>query len=284
MALLRLIKDCLYNNVIVTKRDIYYKDVKLFKTPEKVEWAIAKICRGLKADRHQLNVISSPKGLIYGEIKLFMNSGEIITVAKDKTQGPVMIPTTLCELQFVRLINNLVDTVIIVEKEAVFRELYENLTENVILITGKGYPDIATRRLLNCIQTIYPQVNFYGLVDSDPHGIEILSIYRNGSKRATDNNENLICPALQYLGVSLLDYERGWIDYGPHDYKKALSLLKKERVHCSYYSRELLRELQLGVFIGKKAEMNVLGTETKEKNPLAQYVLNKLFGQIKQTN
>ena len=41
---------------------------------------------------------------------------------------------------------------------------------------------MATRKLLKCISTQFPDTPVLGLMDNDPYGLEILSIYKFGSK------------------------------------------------------------------------------------------------------
>lgn len=48
-----------------------------------------------------------------------------------------------------------------------------------IIVTGKGYPDFATRLLVKEIQSL--EIPILGLFDSDPHGLEILTSYAVGS-------------------------------------------------------------------------------------------------------
>lgn len=47
-------------------------------------------------------------------------------------------------------------------------------------LQGKGFPDNATRLLLQDIYNIY-QLPIFILVDGDPHGIEIMAVYKYGS-------------------------------------------------------------------------------------------------------
>lgn len=223
IKVLQLIRDCLMNNVVVTNRDIYYRDVTLFESQRKANSIVDSICRAFDVDRVSLNIVASAKGLVYGNLKLFTGNGEVIHISRQ--DGPVLIPTSH-DLEFVRICDEGIKYVLIAEKEAVFNELWNNIS-NAILITGKGYPDFATRRLLNCLSGSYPQLPFLGIVDSDPHGIRILGVYRFGSSSTPNENKSLVCPGLNYLGVSLLDYEQGWTDYTEQDYKTAFPCSKK---------------------------------------------------------
>lgn len=48
------------------------------------------------------------------------------------------------------------------------------------LLQAKGYPDVSTRLLLKKISD-WTHVPIYGLMDADPHGIEIFCVYKFGS-------------------------------------------------------------------------------------------------------
>lgn len=81
---------------------------------------------------------------------------------------------------------------------------------------GKGYPDLSTVQLLRRLADQFPRARIYALVDADPHGIGILSVYAYGSK-ANRNSEQYAGLALgdriQYLGVKATEwsqYARPW--------------------------------------------------------------------------
>ena len=75
--------------------------------------------------------------------------------------------------------------ILVVEKDSTFQKLIDDDVQHFIgpciLITAKGYPDVATRRFLCrlCDQLGLPPL---ALVDADPHGIAIMAVYRFGSQ------------------------------------------------------------------------------------------------------
>ncbi|KAA8909420.1 hypothetical protein TRICI_004487 [Trichomonascus ciferrii] len=266
IKVLCLVRDCLKNNVVVTNRDIYYRDVVLFESQRKANSIVDSVCRMLNVDRVSLNVVAAAKGLVHGNLKLCTASGDVVHIST--LDGPVLIPSAH-DLEFARICDEDTKFVLIVEKEAVFNELCNNVA-NAVLITGKGYPDIATRRLVSCLSRSHPQIPFLAAVDSDPHGIRILGVYRFGSNRTPNHNHNLICPELRHIGVSLFDYEQGWVEYNEQDYRTAFSLLKTDWIQLP----EMLdcrREIHRGLFLGKKAEMNVISNSSS----LSTYINHK---------
>jgi meiotic recombination protein SPO11 len=69
--------------------------------------------------------------------------------------------------------------VILVEKEAAYMRLAEDRFYQkypCIIITGKGQPDVATRLFLRKV-TDELKIPVFALVDSDPYGLKILSVY-----------------------------------------------------------------------------------------------------------
>ncbi|KAJ4306620.1 endodeoxyribonuclease [Collariella sp. IMI 366227] len=69
-----------------------------------------------------------------------------------------------------------------------------------ILVTAKGFPDLATRRFLSMIHSVKPELKVFALVDFDPHGVAIMRTYKYGSRRL-DHEENATIPSLRWLGI-----------------------------------------------------------------------------------
>ncbi|KAJ9640091.1 endodeoxyribonuclease [Coniosporium tulheliwenetii] len=104
-----------------------------------------------------------------------------------------------------------VSWILVVEKEATFRSLassnfWDTLVSSGIMITAKGYPDVATRTFLRAISTPSPQNGFrcapvYALMDYDPDGIAIMSTYKYGSFALAHENTKLVVPQMGWLGI-----------------------------------------------------------------------------------
>lgn len=67
---------------------------------------------------------------------------------------------------------------------------------------GKGYADLATLEFLSLVHSARPPMPILGVVDCDPHGIEIMRTYKYGSQRLS-HEENARVPGLQWLGVKM---------------------------------------------------------------------------------
>jgi meiotic recombination protein SPO11 len=76
-----------------------------------------------------------------------------------------------------------------------------------IIITAKGQPDIATRMFLKRLKEEL-KIPVLGLVDSDPYGLKILSVYMSGSKNMSYDSSSLTTPDIKWLGLRPSDLVR----------------------------------------------------------------------------
>ena len=93
--------------------------------------------------------------------------------------------------------------IIVIEKEGVYNRLSEDrFFERVpcILVTGKGFPDLATRAL---VSTLYRQFGLpvYGICDCNPYGVSVLWTYYKGSTRLGVDGEDRYSVPIQWLGL-----------------------------------------------------------------------------------
>lgn len=153
---------------------------------------------------------------------------------------------------------------------------------SVLLVTGKGFPDLVCRQFLNCLSQSNPSLPFYALVDSDPDGIAIFLNYKYGTRNQQRNGTCYPIPKIKYIGVSLNDYSNDlslpiddetlygsqnagfngfpdptstWMQLSFRDLKMAFHLIQDPRIRLKE-NKAILRELQMSLFLGKKAEMN----------------------------
>ena len=93
--------------------------------------------------------------------------------------------------------------ILVIEKEGVYNRLSEDrLYERYpcILVTGKGFPDLATRSL---VYTLHHELNLpvYGIADCNPYGVLVLQTYQYGSlSRGVDGGSRYSVP-IQWLGL-----------------------------------------------------------------------------------
>ncbi|CAI0437491.1 unnamed protein product [Linum tenue] len=179
-----------------SKRDIYYMHPSVFSEQSVVDRAINDICIILQCSRHNLNVVSVGNGLVMGWLR-FVEAGRKfdcinspsstfpvpVYVEKVRSICTINLYATIVFQKAVPYIVSVAKYILIVEKESVFQRLANNHfcdTNRCIVITGRGYPDIPTRRFLRLLIEKL-RLPVYCLVDCDPYGFDILTTYRFGS-------------------------------------------------------------------------------------------------------
>ncbi|KAF7114414.1 hypothetical protein RHSIM_RhsimUnG0086200 [Rhododendron simsii] len=99
--------------------------------------------------------------------------------------------------------------IILVEKYTVFHQFCQDRFFDkipCILITGCGQPDVSIRMFLRllCLETNLPVL---GLMDCDPYGLKILSVYKYGSIDMAYDSNHLTTPGILWLGLRPSDLE-----------------------------------------------------------------------------
>lgn len=239
-----------------TKRELYYTDVELFKSTENIDSIINDLCSILVINRFELPIFPSAKGLFCGNLSLYNEKGNQLNIKSTSYSFNKINLITyeyLTENFSVQIDNNINVFVLIVEKETLFFNLIENTDfissfPNVILITGKGYPDYMTKVF---IKKLYEQIKhrmipFFYFGDNDPHGIEIFLNYLYGSKQSSRENESIAINCIKWIGLTNETIEKvsdskmiidsdannenvtGLIKLSPKDIKKIQTLKQRE--------------------------------------------------------
>ncbi|CAG8632205.1 13749_t:CDS:2 [Rhizophagus irregularis] len=86
IRILDICHELLIQNVTATKRDIYYKDVKLFGNSQTVDLVIDELACFFQIPRSCLNVIASAKGLVAGSLKIIQKDRSILDCSKTSCQ------------------------------------------------------------------------------------------------------------------------------------------------------------------------------------------------------
>ncbi|KAG8229441.1 hypothetical protein J437_LFUL010792, partial [Ladona fulva] len=181
-----------------TKRELFYQCLGTLKTlqypPSQniVDNAMQDVGLLLNCPPRILGVLPSSHGLVAGQLSVSsskMNEetcDPIIVLDTHSSMNECFpIPGEIASLSSNDLIvKSAAQLIIIVEKDAAFQKLLESGAlerfDPCIMLTGRGYPDTATRRLVHLIWKSL-DVPILALVDGDPHGIEIMCVYRFGS-------------------------------------------------------------------------------------------------------
>jgi meiotic recombination protein SPO11 len=200
---LQLVHEVLSKGIHITKRDLFYTDVKLFKDQLDSDAVLDDVACMVGCTRTSLHVVASDKGLVVGRIQ-YRESGDLIDCTRMGVGGKAIPPY----IDKISDIQSDAQFIILVEKEAAYMRLAEDRFYNkypCIVITGKGQPDVATRLFLRKVKD---QLNIpvLALVDSDPYGLKILSVYCSGSKQMSYDSCHLTTTDIKWLGVWSLDF------------------------------------------------------------------------------
>ncbi|XP_040132478.1 meiotic recombination protein SPO11 isoform X6 [Ictidomys tridecemlineatus] len=206
LKILSMIYKLVQSNTYATKRDIYYTDSQLFGTQTVVDDIINDISCMLRVPRRSLHILSTSKGLIAGNLRYIEEDGTKVHCPCGTTA--VAVPSNI---QGIRNLITDAKFLLIVEKDATFQRLLDddfcNKMSPCIMVTGKGVPDLNTRLLVKKLWDSF-HIPVFTLVDADPHGIEIMCIYKYGSRSMSFEAHNLTVPAMRWLGLLPSDIKR----------------------------------------------------------------------------
>ena len=117
----------------------------------------------------------------------------------------------------------------------------------------------------HCHLSFFPtlQIPVVALVDSDPYGLKILSVYGSGSKNMSYDSASLTTPDIKWLGVRPSDLERYKIPQQcrlkmtPHDMKTGKEMLEEAFIQKN---PAWMEELQIMISSKEKAEIQSLSS------------------------
>ncbi|KAK4656813.1 endodeoxyribonuclease [Podospora pseudocomata] len=211
LCIIELSHEALLSGMLITKRNIYYQSPDLFGSQAAVDVMVDNLAFTLGVGRGDLNIVATAKGLISGPIMLISRDGSVIDCGLSHSTG-ILLPST-SEIRSIGFHE--VQWILVIEKEATFRTLAaaqyakNSRAGHGILITAKGFPDLATRRFLSVVHSMRPSLVIFGLADFDPDGISIVRTYQNGSRRLEHENEATV-PSLCWLGIKSRDLLSSW--------------------------------------------------------------------------
>jgi meiotic recombination protein SPO11 len=122
--------------------------------------------------------VASEKGVVVGRLT-FREDGDHIDCRRMGVGGKAIPPN----IDKVDAIASDATFILLVEKDAAFMRLAEDRFYNTypcIIVTAKGQPDVATRLFLKKLKQEL-RIPVLALVDSDPYGLKILSVYMKGA-------------------------------------------------------------------------------------------------------
>ncbi|NWV05423.1 SPO11 protein, partial [Ptilonorhynchus violaceus] len=279
LKILSMIYKMVQSNTYATKRDIYYSDTLLFGTQSVVDQIINDISCMLKIPRRNLHVLSTTKGFVAGNLSY---------TEEDGTKVNCTCSATVCIINHNHLntkdLTSHAKFILIVEKDATFQRLLDddffNKVSPCIMITGRGIPDLNTRLLVRKLWDSF-QIPIFTLMDADPHGVEIMCVYKYGSVSMSFEAHHLTVPSIKWLGLLPSDLERlnickdALIPFTKQDQNKLASIQKRPYIACQPLWK---KELEIMAASKLKAEIQVL-TSLSSDYLSRVYLPNKLqFG------
>ncbi|KRY29539.1 Carboxypeptidase B [Trichinella spiralis] len=247
----------LRNSQYCTKRNLYYKHRYLFRSEGDLDRAIKAICKIFVTPRYKFNILSSPKGLVLGDLVFQLGNTEIVDCNSIST-----IPTRSDEFQ---VLTTSATFILIVEKDSIFEKLAmekaNSVLRSAILVTAKGYPDFPTRLFLRKLYD-YLKLPMFALMDADPCGIEIFLTYKYGPMNVSyESGVNVLLPWMKWIGVypseisslNLSDTQK--LMLGIRERKLIYSLLNRFEASGDHFLISQLHELNK---IGCKVEIEAI--------------------------
>ncbi|CEH17130.1 meiotic recombination protein spo11 [Ceraceosorus bombacis] len=276
LTILASMQAAITERATVSRRAVYYENPALFGTQARVDELVRELCSALSAPAWTLGIAAASKGLWAGNLSVVYSDfttlrGHHPAATSDGNDSTQLSVTTkehlIGNVESIVKLSTSAGWICVVEKEAVFRSLLADssyLREYGIegsgaVITGKGYPDVATRSFLKLLSTSFPSIPLFLLVDSDPFGLDIARIYRFGSISPEPGDvESLALPQIRLLQNSrpLGEYDNSQssvLQLTCRDRNKARSLLRLSGHR--QLPEEWRTSLSLMIWTGKKAEL-----------------------------
>lgn len=232
--------------------------------------------------REDLNLIATPNGVVAGPMVVEDKTGDILDYTKMGSAGGAVPPIVEDDFFHIKEMN--ADYILVVEKYAVWNLLNQEKywkKNNCLLLTGKGQPARAERRLLSRFSAEY-DIPIYVFTDMDPWGYYIYSVYKYGSISLAFFSEKAACPKAKFLGLSVKDVmdfdmpRSSWIKLNDEDNKR----IEEITAYPWFKSDKWQQELADLKKFGYKIEQDALVTKSIEftsNNYLPAKISNKAF-------
>lgn len=260
MRILEIIHELLVKDLHATKREVYYTDVKLFNEQKVSDKSIEDAAIMLYTTRNSTHIVATANGTCIGRLRI-RDKNDIIDLEGLGSGGWKISPF----LDNIEIIESDAEFILAIEKEAAMMRFAEDRFWRkypCILLTAGGVGDIATRMFL---KRLSKELNLpvFSLVDSDPYGHYIHSVYLRGSKRLSYESPFLATPDIKLLGVLTRDLdtykipEVARLKLEKVDVKRIKDLLNEDFVKKN---RAWEEDLKLSLKKNVKAEIQALST------------------------
>ncbi|XP_049875166.1 meiotic recombination protein SPO11 [Pectinophora gossypiella] len=253
------VHELLTKNLAVTRRELFYQNVSRLRNQANLDVAVRDVCCLLETPPWSLGIVATAKGLIAGPLTMHNRDGSIVDCM---ASGGTLIPQ---DINGIKEFRSTAKYILVVEKDAIFQKLLDEgaliRLGPVIIMTGKGYPDVCTRQLL-CRLCSELRLRALALVDADPHGFEIFLTYKYGSLAQSHLSTTLACSSLSLLGarhhdVMTLAPTEARLHLTELDKRKLNSLIRRPYLETSSGTR-IKEELSTMLSSAVKAEIEAV--------------------------
>jgi meiotic recombination protein SPO11 len=260
MRVLEVVAELLSEDLHATKREVFYTDVNLFGDQKNSDKSIEDIATMLYTSRNSTHVVAAPRGSCVGRLRI-RDRTDIIDLEAQGSGGWTISPF----LDQIEILESDAEFILVIEKNAAMMRLAEDRFWRkypCILITAQGVGNVATRMFL---KRLNKELNLptFTLVDSDPYGHYIHSVYLRGSKRLSYESPFLATPNIKLLGVLTRDLDKykipkvARIRMNKQDEKRTKDLLNEDFVKKN---KEWEKDLALALKLKEKAEIQAFAT------------------------
>ncbi|MCD1295111.1 DNA topoisomerase [Methanocella sp. CWC-04] len=232
--------------------------------------------------REDLNLIATPNGVISGPMVVEDKTGDVLDFTRMGSAGGAVPP--IVEDDYFHIKEMSADYILVVEKYAVWNLLNQEKywkKNNCLLMTGKGQPARAERRLLARFAEEF-DIPIYIFTDMDPWGYYIYSVYKYGSINLAFFSEKAACPPAKYIGLSVRDVmdfqlpKSSWIKLNDEDNKRIEEISSYPWFQKERWQKELSDLKKFGYKIEQDALVSK-SIEFTSNNYLPHKIENKEF-------
>lgn len=205
MRVLEVVNELLTEDIHATKREVFYTDVNLFGEQKASDKCIEDAATMLYTTRNSTHIVAAPKGTCVGRLRI-RDRNDIIDLEGLGSGGWTISPM----LDNIEIIESDAEFILVIEKDAAMMRLAEARfwrKHPCILITAQGVGNVAVRMFLKRLSKEL-SLPVFSLVDSDPYGHYIHSVYLRGSKRLSYESPFLATPNIKLLGVLTRDLDK----------------------------------------------------------------------------
>ncbi len=209
------IKELIKHEATTSIRDLYYAlkhtiegtKENVFENQGESDPLIEDLEAALGLLREELHLTASTKGIIAGNL-VVKDGRDVIDLAR-MGSGGWGVPSNV-EPEKIEIKDMHAEYILFIEKDAVWKRFNEDKfwkKHNCIIITGKGQPARAERRLVQRLNKEY-NLPVYALMDADPWGMYIYSVIKQGSISLSYSEEKLATPDTKYIGLTISDVDK----------------------------------------------------------------------------